>query len=112
MDTRTNTRRAVIAGVLASPIRLAILAKLSGGPRLAGELVEAVGAQQAAVSKQLGVLWASGLVSCRPEGRCRLYALAAPQAPARLWLAGGEAAGRAERGSGTRSGAAGPGKGR
>jgi len=68
--------RATTAGLLTSPMRLAILERLLAGPAIVGELVETLGAEQAVVSKQLGVLRDAGLIRCEPQGRCRSYTLA------------------------------------
>jgi ArsR family transcriptional regulator, virulence genes transcriptional regulator len=64
--------------LLANPLRVEILERLRRGPCIVGDLVEAVGEGQATVSKQLAVLREAGLLACRPDGRCREYALADP----------------------------------
>ena len=73
-----------LAAALASPLRLAILTRLVDGPCLVGELVEATGAPQAVVSKQLGLLRGCGLLKCLPDGRCRNYSLSSPDLVRRL----------------------------
>jgi DNA-binding transcriptional ArsR family regulator len=67
-----------MAALLSSPLRLSIIERLGRGPCIVGDLVTALGESQATLSKQLGVLREAGLLSCRPEGRRREYALASP----------------------------------
>lgn len=55
--------------------RLMILCHLAGGEKSVGELEEALGARQAAVSQQLARLRHEGLVVARREGRTVLYGL-------------------------------------
>lgn len=59
--------------VLAEPMRLRILHALAGGELSVGELVEQAGGSQANVSKHLGILQESGLVSRRKEGLSVFY---------------------------------------
>jgi ArsR family transcriptional regulator len=54
--------------VLGETTRLAILNELRGGERTVSELVEALDARQANVSKHLGILHRHGLVKRRREG--------------------------------------------
>ena len=70
-----------------------ILDTLIEGEKAVGAIVSALSLSQPQVSKHLRVLTEVGLVSCRAEGRRRLYSLE----PARLqpfhdWLAGYEQA--------------------
>lgn len=65
-------------GALAEPTRLALLQELKAGPRAVGELVEVLGAKQANVSKQLGTLYAAGLVARAREGTVVRYSIAEP----------------------------------
>jgi DNA-binding transcriptional ArsR family regulator len=67
---------ATMAALLANPLRLELIERLRQGPRNVGHLVDTLGENQATVSKQLAILREAGLVTCRPEGRCREYALA------------------------------------
>jgi DNA-binding transcriptional ArsR family regulator len=66
-------------GTLADPVRRRIVELLAGGERSAGEVGAAVqaefGISQPAVSLHLRVLRESGLVTVRPSGARRLYAL-------------------------------------
>lgn len=63
---------------LAEPMRLRVLHALRGGERTVGELVEAIGATQANVSKHLAVLHREGLVARRKEGLHVHYRVADP----------------------------------
>ena len=68
--------------------RREILDTLAAGEKAVGEIVDGLSMSQPQVSKHLRVLSEVGLVSCRAEGRRRLYRLE----PARLrplheWLA-------------------------
>jgi DNA-binding transcriptional ArsR family regulator len=65
-------------GVLAEPTRLAILQELKETPRSVGELVDVLGAKQANVSKQLGILHAAGLLDRRREGSQVIYSIREP----------------------------------
>jgi DNA-binding transcriptional ArsR family regulator len=60
---------------LSTPSRLQILAYLQHGPRTVGEIVEAVGMEQSAVSHQLRVLRDHDVVTVRRLGRSRQYAV-------------------------------------
>lgn len=64
--------------VLAEPTRLAILQELKGGPRSVSELVGRLGAKQANVSKQLGILHAAGLLARERDGNLVRYSIAEP----------------------------------
>ncbi|UTI63685.1 metalloregulator ArsR/SmtB family transcription factor [Paraconexibacter antarcticus] len=72
---------------LAEPHRRDILDLLRGGERSVGELVARLDISQPGVSKHLRVLRDAGLVTVRPEGRVRRYALSpAPLAEVDAWL--------------------------
>jgi DNA-binding transcriptional ArsR family regulator len=74
--------------VLAEPHRRRILDLLRGGHRPVGELVEALGLSQPAVSKHLRVLKQAGLVEVRPDAQRRLYQLRPePLSELDAWLA-------------------------
>ncbi len=60
---------------IADPTRRAILHRLAGGGRTAGELGAPFEASQSAISQHLGILRDAGLVRARSEGRQRVYAL-------------------------------------
>jgi ArsR family transcriptional regulator len=63
---------------MGEPMRLRILMLLEEGERTVGDLVEALDATQANVSKHLGVLTASGLLARRKEGLNAYYSIADP----------------------------------
>ena len=72
---------------LAEPHRRDILDLLRGGERSVGELVDLLDLSQPGVAKNLRVLRDAGLVTVRPEGRVRRYALSpAPLAEVDAWL--------------------------
>ncbi|HJU36755.1 MAG TPA: metalloregulator ArsR/SmtB family transcription factor [Gaiellaceae bacterium] len=84
---RSSTTSDVFNAV-AEARRREILDTLSAGEKAVGTIVEDLAMSQPQVSKHLRVLSEVGLVSCRAEGRRRLYRLE----PARLrpmhdWLA-------------------------
>ncbi len=60
---------------LATPSRLLILGRLREGPTTVGELAQAVGMEQSAVSHQLRLLRNLGLVDGERRGRTISYAL-------------------------------------
>jgi DNA-binding transcriptional ArsR family regulator len=64
--------------VLAEPTRLAILQELRRDPRSVNELVESLGAKQANVSKQLGILFDAGLLDRERSGNCVVYSIREP----------------------------------
>src|ERR1035438_9374699 len=62
--------------VLGEPMRIRLIDALRDAPATVQQLQQATGASQQSVSKHLGVLLRSGLVSRRKEGTCSLYAIA------------------------------------
>jgi DNA-binding transcriptional ArsR family regulator len=62
--------------VLGEPMRIRLLDALREAPATVQELQVAIDASQQNVSKHLGVLLRSGLVSKRKEGNFSLYAIA------------------------------------
>jgi DNA-binding transcriptional ArsR family regulator len=62
--------------VLGEPMRIRLLDALREAPATVQELEQATDASQQNVSKHLGVLMGSGLVSRRKEGTFSLYAIA------------------------------------
>lgn len=79
MKTGKKTEQVTqMAALLAAPIRCAIVEALRSGPRIVGELVDALGESQATVSKQIAILREAGVLVCRPDGRCREYTLVDP----------------------------------
>ncbi|MDP5307499.1 metalloregulator ArsR/SmtB family transcription factor [Paracoccus sp. 2205BS29-5] len=65
---------------LAHEGRMMILCHLSSGEKTVTELERLLGHRQAAVSQQLARLRAEGLVSCRRDGKARLYSVSDPRA--------------------------------
>lgn len=73
--------------VLHEPHRRAVLDLLRQGPRLVGELSEALGMSQPATSKHLRVLRDAGLVTAQVDGPRRRYHLRPqPLADLDAWL--------------------------
>lgn len=64
--------------VLAEPTRLGIVQSLKESPRSVGELVDALEAKQANVSKQLGVLHDAGLLARKRQGNQVIYSVCEP----------------------------------
>lgn len=60
------------------PMRLRILQAVCEGPRTGGEIVSAVGASQANVSKHLSLLAGAGILARKKEGLCVPYRLSDP----------------------------------
>lgn len=63
-------------GVLASPIRLAVVRLLFEGERCVSELVETLGIAQPRLSNHLACLRTCGFVTVRRQGLFQYYALA------------------------------------
>ena len=61
---------------LAHPLRWRILSSLAGAERNVGEIEQATGIGQPALSQQLGVLRKAGLVTTRKAAKLVFYALA------------------------------------
>lgn len=64
--------------VLGEPTRLRLLDTLRQGERTVSDLVKAIGATQANVSKHLQLLHGAGFVKRRREGNAVVYELADP----------------------------------
>ena len=71
---------AAMMAALSHEARLRVLCDLVGGERMAGELVEASGLSQSALSQHLARLRAEGLVSTRREGQAIFYSISNPDA--------------------------------
>jgi len=65
-------------GVIAEPTRRRLLDVLRGSNASVGELVDALGLSQPAVSKHLKVLRDAGFVSCQIAAQQRIYRIEAP----------------------------------
>jgi DNA-binding transcriptional ArsR family regulator len=77
-----------VFNAIAETHRREILDTLIAGEKAVGAIVTDLSMSQPQVSKHLRVLSAVGLVSCRAEGRARLYRLeAAHLRPMHDWLA-------------------------
>ena len=77
-----------VFNAIAEAHRREILDALMAGEKAVGAIVDDVSMTQPQVSKHLRVLSEVGLVTCRAEGRRRLYRLeAAHLRPLREWLA-------------------------
>ncbi len=75
LDVEQAATVAATLQALATPSRLRILTRLRQGPCPVGELAEAIGMQQSAVSHQLRLLRALGLVTGTRTGRHIVYTL-------------------------------------
>lgn len=75
LDAESAATVAATLQALATPSRLRILTRLRHGPCAVGELAEAVEMEQSAVSHQLRLLRALGLVTGTRHGRSVVYAL-------------------------------------
>jgi len=75
LDAGTAKSVAATLQALATPSRLLILATLREGPQSVGDLVDAVGMEQSAVSHQLRLLRTMGLVDSERHGRRIVYSL-------------------------------------
>jgi ArsR family transcriptional regulator len=61
--------------LLGEPMRLRILQALCKGPRPVNEIVAAVGATQANVSKHLSLLADAGILTRQKDGQCVFYSM-------------------------------------
>lgn len=71
---------ALLLKALAHDGRLMILCHLAEGEKTVTELENLLDSRQAAVSQQLARLRADGIVTCRREGKSRVYSIADPRA--------------------------------
>ncbi|HEY5145228.1 MAG TPA: metalloregulator ArsR/SmtB family transcription factor [Polyangiaceae bacterium] len=67
-----------IFSVLGEPTRLRMVEQLREGPLCVSDLVERLGAKQANVSKQLGILHGAGLVARERDGAQVRYYISEP----------------------------------
>nr|WP_272848288.1 metalloregulator ArsR/SmtB family transcription factor [Paracoccus saliphilus] len=77
---RRATEAASFLKALAHEGRMMILCHLAAGEKTVTELEKLLNQRQAAVSQQLARLRAEGLVTCRRDGKARLYSVADPRA--------------------------------
>ncbi len=75
LDAETAREVAQTMQALATPSRVRILGRLRESPSSVGELADAVGMEQSAVSHQLRILRHLGLVIGERRGRSVIYAL-------------------------------------
>ena len=68
-------RGAAYLKAMAHPLRLAMLAELTDGPRCVHELVDATGATQPLVSQHLRVLRSADLLAAERRGREVVYSI-------------------------------------
>src|ERR1017187_8866571 len=61
--------------LLGEPMRLKILQAVCGAPRTVNDIVSAVGATQANVSKHLSLLAAAGILTRQKDGQCVYYGM-------------------------------------
>lgn len=61
--------------LLGEPMRLKILRAVCRAPRSVNDIVDAVGATQANVSKHLSLLAAAGILTRKKKGQCVYYGL-------------------------------------
>jgi DNA-binding transcriptional ArsR family regulator len=61
--------------LLGEPMRLRILQSVCAGPRTVNDIVAAVRATQANVSKHLSLLAAAGILTRKKDGQCVYYGL-------------------------------------
>ena len=64
--------------LLGEPMRLKILEVVCDGPRAVNEIVSAVAATQANVSKHLSLMAAAGLLTREKRGQCVYYGMKDP----------------------------------
>src|SRR5947207_14381964 len=83
-----SSTTADVFNAIAEAHRREILDSLIGGEKAVGAIVNDLSLSQPQVSKHLRVLSEVGLVTCRPEGRRRLYRLEPERLrPMHEWLA-------------------------
>jgi DNA-binding transcriptional ArsR family regulator len=78
---RVFERAAELFGLLATPVRLRIVAALLQGERNVSQLTEGLGAAQPTLSQHLATLYHCGLVSRRRLGAQVLYSIADERRP-------------------------------
>jgi len=61
--------------LLGEPMRLKILQTVCGEPRTVSDIVTAVGATQANVSKHLSLLAGAGILTRKKDGQCVYYGM-------------------------------------
>ncbi|MCF3973693.1 metalloregulator ArsR/SmtB family transcription factor [Paracoccus sp. EGI L200073] len=77
---RRASEATALMKALAHEGRMMILCHLSAGEKTVTQLEDLLMQRQAAVSQQLSRLRGEGLVTCRREGKVRLYSVSDPRA--------------------------------
>lgn len=70
--------KAEIMQVLGNPVRLRIVDYLSNGEKCVCDIVKVIGAERTGISKHLSILYKSGILSFRKEGKKIIYKLEIP----------------------------------
>lgn len=73
-------RASALLKTMANPTRLMVLCQIAHGEKSVGELGEAVGLSQSALSQHLAVLRAGRVVTTRRVGQTIFYSLTSPEA--------------------------------
>ena len=73
-------RASILLKAMANPIRLLVLCQIAQGERSVGELEEAVGLSQSALSQHLAVLRKRHVVTARRDGQTIFYSLTSSEA--------------------------------
>jgi len=73
-----NHSVAAVFEIFGNPTRLAILFRLLDRPYCVGEIANSIGAKQANISKQLGILGNAGLVHSVRNGNKKTYSVDKP----------------------------------
>ena len=79
IDPRVFERAARVIRILGHPLRLRILESLELGERNVTDLQEELGASQAVISQQLGILRSEDVVAARREGPRVYYRIIEPK---------------------------------
>lgn len=75
MEQQTAEHVAEVLKAVAHPVRLQIIEALEHGEKCVGDLVEALGFPQAAVSQQLGLMKDKDVLQCRRDGTKAFYSI-------------------------------------
>jgi DNA-binding transcriptional ArsR family regulator len=78
-EENKNGVRSKIFQALGNPVRLKIVEQLLAGDKTVTQLVEALGAEQSAVSHALKTLKGCGIVSSTREGKNNIYSIRDPR---------------------------------
>ncbi len=78
MEQQAAEHVAEVLKAVAHPVRLQIIAALEYGEKCVGQIADQVGAPQAAVSRQLGMMKDRGVLRCRRNGTKAFYSIKNP----------------------------------